>query len=383
MSDASQSPAFLPHAINVASSYGFRPLRDVDPTMYRDTVGRQPISFDKAAILCAHNTSTHDPEPVLAQYLIPAPATKGRAGSGAEPIPSTFCLHTSGSPHSMSEALVIKATMMTLTEYGTAVDRVRINTTGDRDSRERFQRELSAFVKRRFAAPSCDIPEESRTAVLERPIFLLESAEPSLADIAREAPQPIHYLSERARTHLRNVLEHLEHLGIPYEIDGSLYDREREPRFLFRFDLGDDTSSIACAHGGRYDEYVTRLTGRRENATVQASIIFNQKKAATVATAPAATPRAYLVHLGWRAKLHGFEVVDILRNAGIPAIHTFDASRISPQLEAAQRTGACFTVIMGEREARDHTVILRRLSDNSQETVTLLALPKIVKKWAK
>ena len=382
MPDASRSLSFLTHATNVAASYGFRPLRDVDPDMYRDTVGRQPVTFDKAAVLCAHNTSTHDPEPALAHYLIPAPSMKTRPGTTAESIPSTFCLHASGSPHSMSEALIIKTTLMVLTEQGIDVERVRINTTGDRDSRERFQRELSAFVKRRFSCPSCGMSEETRLAVLERPVFLLESVDPALQEIAREAPQPIHYLSERARTHLRNVLEHLEHLGIPYEIDGSLYDREREPRFLFRFDVAGNDSFVTCAHGGRYDEYVTRITGRRENATVQTSITFNGKTTGAAAGA-APAPRAYLVHLGWRAKLHGFSVVDILRQAGIPAAHVFDATRISPQLDAAQRAGAGFIVIMGEREARDKTVILRRLSDNSQETVTLQALPKIVKKWAK
>ena len=382
MPDATRPLSFLTHATAVASSYGFRPLRDVDPDLYRDTVGRQPITFDKAAILCAHNTSTHDPEPVLAHYLITAPAAKGRAAATTEPIPSTFCLHAGGSPHSMTEALIIKAALMVLTEHGVGVERVRINTTGDRDSRERFQRELSAFVKRRFSCPSCDMSEETRLAVLERPVFLLESIDPALQEIAREAPQPIHYLSERARTHLRNVLEHLEHLGIPYEIDGSLYDREREPRFMFRFDIAGDDPFITCAHGGRYDEYVTRLTGRRENATVQTSITFNGRPAGTT-PAPTPAPRAYLVHLGWRAKLHGFSVVDILRQAGIPAAHVFDATRLSPQMDAAQRLGTGFIVIMGEREARDRTVILRRLSDNSQETVSLQALPKIVKRWAK
>ena len=171
-------------------------------------------------------------------------------------------------------------------------------------------------------------------------------------------------------------------LGIPYEIDGSLYDREREPRFMFRFDIAGDDPFITCAHGGRYDEYVTRLTGRRENATVQTSITFNGRPAGTT-PAPTPAPRAYLVHLGWRAKLHGFSVVDILRQAGIPAAHVFDATRLSPQMDAAQRLGTGFIVIMGEREARDRTVILRRLSDNSQETVSLQALPKIVKRWAK
>ncbi len=393
----SASPAsFLEHASKVASTYGFRPLREIDTEMYRSTIGRKSVTFDTASIICAHNTSTFDPEPVQAQYIIPSGVAKtqntistinsGRGASSNTPeyhSPSpAFCLQISGSPHGMSEITIMRTMMAILTEYGVKVERIRINTIGDKDSRERFQRELSMFVKRRFACAGCGISEELRTALLTRPLHIFDHPnDPNIAEVANEAPQPIHCLSERARTHLRGVLENLEFLNIPYEIDGSLFDREREPRLAFNFDIAGEDALIAGAHGGRYDEYVTRITGRRENATVHAAITFAPKRVPLAPNTETKLPYVYVVHLGWRAKLHGLAVVDILRRAKVAATHTFDASRISAQLDAARKADVRYIMIMGEREARDRTVIIRRLRDNSQQIVTIQSLPKIVSRW--
>jgi|GEM_PF-1726154 len=391
--------SFLEHASKVASSYGFRPLRNIDADLYRTTIGRKPVTFDTASIICAHNTSTFEAEPVLAQYVIPfgapkilkAPECSRNTTPFTEECKNTqiatdtspsFCLQVSGSPNGMSEIIIMRTITAILTERGIKVERVRINTVGDRDSRERFQRELSVFVKRRFTCAGCNVPENLRAAILENPIHLFDHANnPEMAESIREAPQPIHCLSERARTHLRGVLENLEFLNIPYEIDGSIFDRAREPRLAFRFDIAGYDGLVTGAYGGRCDEYVTRITGRRENATVHAAITFAQKRLPLPTKTADRLPYVYMVHLGWRAKLHGLTVVDILRKAGVPATHVFDASRVSMQLEAARKADVRYIMIMGEREARDGTVIVRQLHDNSQQTIAIKTLPRIVCRW--
>ena len=67
----------------------------------------------------------------------------------------------------------------------------------------------------------------------------------------------------------------------------------------------------------------------------------------------------------------GARLVDDLRNAGIPAAIAFEERPLKAQLRMADRSGASYAAIVGEREVASSTVILKRLSDGEQEQVPI------------
>jgi histidyl-tRNA synthetase len=192
----------------------------------------------------------------------------------------------------------------------------------------------------------------------------------------------VHFLSERSRQHFRLVLEHLEKLGLPYEIDDLLLGDDKMPHITFALDLEDEDSTVFGAYGGRFDDYFRREARRKDTTGVGASIFFKKKGAsrAHFTAMPAARkPKVYFAQLGLRAKLQGLSVVDMFRQARIPLLQSFDASRLSMQLSTAQAEGVSHLIIMGQREALDGTVIVRTMQNSSQVTVPLSEIPRFLK----
>jgi len=65
------------------------------------------------------------------------------------------------------------------------------------------------------------------------------------------------------------------------------------------------------------------------------------------------------------------DAVRALRVAGLSADAAFEARPIGTQLKMADRAGARYALIIGEKEIRARTVTLRRLSDGHQDEVSL------------
>jgi histidyl-tRNA synthetase len=242
----------------------------------------------------------------------------------------------------------------------------------------RFERELAGYIRRHAA----ELGECCRTEALKNPFLLYKCQSDACKEIIQDGPRPMNFLSEKSRVHFKDVLEHVEKLGFPYELDDLLVGDERDPRLVFALDLAQHDATVVAALGGRYDEYIRKLTNKKEGSAVSASIFFRNNGIARSHFTPTASPRmpkVYFVQLGLRAKLEGLAVVDMLRSAGVPVSQSFDAKNLTPQLEAAKAQGVSHLLIMGQREALDHTVIVRSAQNSSQTIVELSALPRFLK----
>jgi histidyl-tRNA synthetase len=80
---------------------------------------------------------------------------------------------------------------------------------------------------------------------------------------------------------------------------------------------------------------------------------------------------AFVVAMGDQAMARAGEVIWALREAGLSAARSFEARPLKAQLRMADRAGATFAVIVGEREAAAGTVRIKRLSDAHEEEVRL------------
>jgi len=289
-----------------------------------------------------------------------------------------FGLQVVGSGETMGEVLLLKTLAMIAEEWGVKPRAVRLNALGDRDSQQRFQRELGSFVRKQTER----LPEAYRDEILKNPLRLYHYTDESCRAVAAEAPRPTHFLSEKSRMHFRQVLEHVEYLGLPYELDDTLVGDERGPHTLFALDFtGGDSTLLACT-GGRYDEYLRRETRHKESVGVCASIYFRKmgvKPAVYAAPGRAHKPKIYFAQLGARAKLQGLEVIDMLRAARVPAWQSFNTTHLSVQLATAREKGVSHLLIMGQREALDGTVIVRSMQNSSQITIMLTEVPRFLK----
>lgn len=382
MRTTSRAAKFIGSASEIAHYYGFKPLGEVAPEM-TGAKARQ-LTMADAFAACAGKVAADTPEPILAFY---ASHAAGLPDSVA-PVRETgeFSLQIVGCPSSLSEIHILKTLEAIVTEAGGAITCARINSLGDRDSRARFSRELGSFLRRHMSQLESALDVSERNALLENPLRAYHATHPALAELMADAPRPVHYLSEKSRTHFRQVLEHLERVNFPYMIDDQLVapgsrasaESEAEPRVIFRLELQDDAGVLTASLGGRYDDLAAKPGVRSTTPTVHASLRFRTKVPLTGAAlrTPTSRPKIYFIQFGDSAKLTGFSVIDTLRRARIPVGSQFDARHLAPQLTAAQSIGVPYVLIMGAREALDQTVIIRTLATSAQTTVSIAELPR-------
>ncbi len=77
----------------------------------------------------------------------------------------------------------------------------------------------------------------------------------------------------------------------------------------------------------------------------------------------------FLAQLGDAARRKVFALFDDLRNAGIRVSANLSKNALKGQLEAANRFGAKYTVIIGQKEVLDGTVLLRDMESGMQEII--------------
>ena len=83
-----------------------------------------------------------------------------------------------------------------------------------------------------------------------------------------------------------------------------------------------------------------------------------------------------------QAKKMSVRLINELRSAGIPVAEELGKKTLRLQLKAAEKE-AGVTLIVGQKEAFEGTVIIRNLKTGAQETLIAEKLPEQVRKWLK
>ncbi|KKQ50893.1 MAG: Histidine-tRNA ligase, partial [Parcubacteria group bacterium GW2011_GWD2_38_11] len=94
-------------------------------------------------------------------------------------------------------------------------------------------------------------------------------------------------------------------------------------------------------------------------------------------------PRVFLAQLGDLAKKKSLNVFAELQKNGILTAESFGRGSLKSQLRVADRLGVEITLIIGQKEALDETVIVKDMVSGTQETVNherlIVAVRKILK----
>jgi histidyl-tRNA synthetase len=149
----------------------------------------------------------------------------------------------------IAEATLIQTARVMLAEEGYKSTTVEINSTGDKDSLARFSRELTAYYRKHINEMSADCRELFKSD----PFELLVCQKKSCLELNSKAPRALDYLSESSRRHLEEILEYLEALKIPYNVNNNLVgNRKYCGETIFTIVSGDKTDknqqSCRCWH---------------------------------------------------------------------------------------------------------------------------------------
>ncbi|HMA78331.1 MAG TPA: His/Gly/Thr/Pro-type tRNA ligase C-terminal domain-containing protein [Candidatus Paceibacterota bacterium] len=301
-------------------------------------------------------------EPVLFYSLEQVP----RSGDVA------LSLQVFGAPKSIAEALLIQTSRALVEELGFGNHCVRINSMGDRDSVTRYTRELTNFMRKRIE----DMPPTARELMKDHVLVALQHLIEKEHELAYRSPNAMEYLSDPARKHFRDIIEFLDVSETPYEIDPKLIGHHQcYSDALFTIDILDEDDQ-------RHPEAPIHVSGGRYNHFTEAQVPGAPPAAGAVVVlrdtpAPKRMPRStipdnsavYVVHLGFGPKVRSLMLVDTLRRAGMAVQHNLLEDSLSNQLRDAERKAVRYTLITGQKEFVDGTVVLRDMQARTQEAI--------------
>ncbi len=296
-----------------------------------------------------------------------------------------FDMDAIGSEKSIIDALVIKGAMTILEEAGAENLSVDINSIGDKECRSGYIKELTNYYRKHIN----DLGPIDRERLKNNPLRILDSKDPKTIAINEGAPDAIAHLCSSCKRHFKEVLEYLEELGIPYQINKNLvrglsyYTRTVFEIIVDVKDAEGNVKPLTIAGGGRYDYLGKVLGSKKDIPAVGVSFgvdrVIIQPWYKKLMPRIMKKPKVYFIQLGSDAKLKSLAVLEMLRKAKVPVMQTLSKDSLGAQLAIVEKLAIPYAIILGQKEAMDKTVIVRDMSTRSQEIVKLAKLGDYLK----
>lgn len=293
-----------------------------------------------------------------------------------------FDMDVLGSEKSILDALVIKTAMTALEEAGAKNLSVDINSIGDKECRNAYIKELVSYYKKNISS----LPAVDRERLKTNPLRILDSKEEKTIELNQNAPDTLSSLCPACKKHFKEVLEYLEKMEIPYNINKCLVrGLSYYTRTVVEIMVDDEETGkkITIAGGGRYDYLGKQLGSKKDIPAVGIAIgvdrVIESPWFNKVCPRILKKPKVYFIQLGFDAKLKSLNVIEILRKGKVPIAQSISKDNLGTQLAVAEKLGMRYALIFGQKEAIENSVIVRDMSNRSQETIKLPNLLEYIK----
>ncbi len=281
-----------------------------------------------------------------------------------------FDLDTLGDEKPIADAELVIAAMQFFRELGLAVV-AHMNSIGCKSCRDGYRTKLVEYYQPRRR----ELCENCKRRLQRNPLRLLDCKETKCEGLKGNAPQTVDHLCDACKNHFMKVLEYLDDRDYPYTVNPRLVrglDYYNRTVYEFLPTDGEETGTIALGSGGRYD-YLAETLGGRGTPGVGISLGFERiatrlREKEIVVPNPNA-PMVFLAQLGDPAKRRAFQLFDELRRAGLPIVASFTKDSLKSQMELAGKLGVRYTIIIGQKEILEGTVLLRDMEAGVQEIV--------------
>lgn len=258
---------------------------------------------------------------------------------------------------------------------------IQVNSVGCPICRPEYEKLLIDYFrsKRRFLCEDC------KKRLTKNPLRLLDCKNEECQEVAVEAPQSIDHLDEECRENFVKVLEYLDGAEMSYNLNPRLVrGLDYYTRTAFEIWVQEKGGyHNALGGGGRYDNLAKLLGGRPTMACgfaggVERLIMVLKENAVAI---PQRKPaQIYLAQLGESARKKALRLYEDLRRAGISLAGDFSKDGLKPQLAEASKIGVAYTIILGQKEIIDNTILIRDMENGSQEVVDYKKVVEEVKK---
>jgi len=289
-----------------------------------------------------------------------------------------------GEPDPILDAQIIQLASRVLANLGIKNIQFQVNSIGCTKCRKDYLDLLISYLesKKQKLCQNCKRRLETN------PLRVLDCKEDKCSQVSFNAPQTVNYLCPECRTHFKSLLEYLDELDLPYMINPKLV-RGLDYYTKTVFEIWSEEEGgkkYSLGGGGRYDNLIEYLGGESTPAIgfafgMDRLVIEMKRVNAKLYREP--KPKVFLAQLGDLAKKKSLKLFSELEKNGILVAESFGRGSLKSQLRSADSLGVDITLIIGQKEALDETVIVKNMISGTQETVANEKLVNAVKKILK
>lgn len=247
--------------------------------------------------------------------------------------------------------------------------RILLNSLGDKECRPVYREALQDFLR------GLDLDEDTLRRAEINPLRVLDDKRESVRKQLTGAPLLRDYLCDACKAYHEEVRALITAAGVVFEDDDRLVrGLDYYTRTTFEFVHDGLGSQSAVGGGGRYDG-LSEMIGGPALPSVGWALGVDRTVLALEAEGvaldlPSATS-VFAVALGEEARRILFGKVTELRRAGIAADFSFGGKGLKGSMKDANRSGARFAVVAGERDLAEGVVQLKDMETGEQRAVAL------------
>lgn len=282
------------------------------------------------------------------------------------------------------DAQMIQVAHRIVQNLGIKSVQIQVNSIGCGSCRKDYRDLLLNYLE----SKENKLCQDCKRRLETNPLRILDCKEEKCTQVASLAPQSVDHLCEECHLHFKTLLEYLDELDLPYVINPQLVrGLDYYTKTVFELWSGDEEGrKFSLGGGGRYDGLIKSLGGENTPAIGfglgMERLILEMKR---VQAKPYKPPKArvFLAQLGDLAKKKSLCLFSDLEKNGILVAESFGRGSLKSQLRVADRLKVELTLILGQKEALDQTVIIKNMISGEQETVSVDKLVDNVKKRLK
>ncbi len=249
--------------------------------------------------------------------------------------------------------------------------RLEITSLGCTEDRPAYRELLVAFLE------GLDLDDATRERARINPLRVLDDKRPEVQDQLADAPLMLDHLCAACADHFAQVLALLDANGVGYVLNKRMVrGLDYYTRTTFEFVHDGLGAQSGIGGGGRYDGLMAQLGGQELSGIgfgLGIDRTYLACRAEGLEPGPDRALDVYVVPLG-EARTRAAQLVTELRRAGIRTDMAFGGRGLKGAMKGADRSGAPYTLVIGERDLEQAVGQLKHMDSGEQSAVPLTDL---------
>jgi len=249
--------------------------------------------------------------------------------------------------------------------------KLKINSIGDSESRNKYKEALREYFKSYLK----DLCEDCQVRFEKNPLRILDCKVDVNHECMKNYPTISSYLSDESKRYFEKVKQILTNLNVQYEVDEKLVrglDYYNDTVFEITAVSPSGIEYGAIVGGGRYDSLVEQFEGPslpafgfglgldRANELIKELGILNGYKDGIT---------CYVMPLQEECLDYAFFITNYLRINGVDSEMDYQVRSLKSQFKTVDRKNARFSILIGEDELKNQTVSVRFNKTKEQKIV--------------